>query len=475
MTADLVIKNGLVCTECGTIRGGLAIKDGIIVSIGADVSLPEGTDVYDAKGNFIFPGIIEPHCHFGVNREYFDRDIYTETRTAAQGGITTVCSTTSQSGLSMKKRLEEAKKPLTQAFTDVRYHISPFTDENLEEIPGMLEEGVTSFKFLLAYRGEGARVLDIDERGIDSTYIYRGFEQIAKAGKPALAMLHCEDPEIFEYTEKKVQAEGIPPYQNYIDAMNRSRPAIAEAVDLCKAALIAKELQVPIYMVHVSAKESVDLIQYFKQKGCEIVAETCPHYLLFAAEDRICIENEEWTRFAKVNPPIRNRADRERLWQGLREGTITTIGTDHTHYDLNMKKDGSFWEIPPGTGDGMSASLSIMLTEGVNKGRISMETLRKVMSENIAKAMGMYPQKGVLAVGSDADVTIIDLNKEWTFTNICCETAHRYSLYEGMKMKGAPVATFVRGSLVAENFQIVSDTPTGRFVDSHIPWRPEIK
>lgn len=479
MKADLVIRNGYVATEQGLVTGGLAVKDGVIVQVGADAALPEAAKIYDAGGNIIFPGAIEPHCHLElwvVNKhkkfdlETYREEVRSETRTAVQGGYTTISSTTMQNADPMLKRFEEFKNGLEgAAFCDVRFHISPFTEEHLREIPELAEKGVSNYKFLMGYRGEGAKALGMDERGINTTFLYKGFETIAKTGLPATAMVHCEDPDIFELLEERVHKEEAPKYYNYTAAHNRARPTIAEAIDVCKAAYVAHETGCPLYIVHVSSKEAVDQIQYFKEKGYDITAETCPHYLVFAAEDDICRDNKEWTHYAKVNPAIRESADRERLWKGIQEGTIQTIGNDHTNYRPFEKLGQSYWETPAGTGEGMSASLSVMISEGVNKNRISLDTLRKIMSENVAKAMGLYPKKGTLNVGSDADIVILDLNKEWTFRQEYSESSHKYSLYDGMKLKGAPVATFVRGQLAAENFKIVSETPIGRFADNPFP------
>ncbi len=477
--ADLVIGNGYVCTEQGVVTGGVAVKDGVIIQVGADASLPEAENYYDAKKNIIFPGAIEPHCHFELwvvnkdkkfNLETYKEEVRSETRTAVQGGYTTISSTTMQNADAMTKRFREFKDGLEgSAFCDVRFHISPFTEEHLQEIPKLVEKGVSNYKFLMGYRGEGAKALGMDERGIDSTFLYKGFEIIGKTGLPATAMVHCEDPQIFELLEERVKKEAPPADYNYTERQNRARPAIAEAIDVCKAAYIAHETHCPLYIVHVSSKEAVEQIKYFKGLGYDITAETCPHYLVFAADDEICRNNKEWTHYAKVNPAIRESADRERLWKGIQEGVIQTIGNDHTNFRPEEKLGRNYWDTPPGTGEGMSASLSIMISEGVNKNRISLDTLRKIMCENTAKAMGLYPQKGALNVGSDADIVILDLNKEWIFHKEYSESSHKYSLYDGMQLKGAPVATFVRGNLVAENFKIVAEEAIGRFADNPFP------
>jgi dihydroorotase-like cyclic amidohydrolase len=479
MKADLVVKNGYVCTEAGIVRGGVAAKNGIITAIAADVDLPQADTVYDAQGNIIFPGIIEPHCHLGLNRgvddsgiERYYRDIETESKTAALGGVTTINTTTMLDGRPMIERLNEARKGMDKAYTDFKFYMSAYTDEHFDEFESLIKnEDVSCFKFLLGYAGEGAKVFGMSEAGYSTDLIYRGFKKLAEAGRPGMAMVHCEDPYIMAEVSKVIEAEE-PLCYNYTDTFNRSHPALCEVMDLCKTAYIANAVRCPLYVVHISAKETVDQLEFFKKKGFDIIGETCLHYLIFAADDKIAFNNKEWTHQAKVNPPIRTSTDRERLWEAVQQGLITSLGTDHTNYDAETNAlGGSYWDATPGCGDGMTLSLSVMLSEGVNKNRISLATLRRIMSENVAKYLGIYPQKGTLSVGSDADIVIIDLDKEWVVDPAEFETTHYGSLYKGMKFKGRPTATFVRGNLVAENFKIVAKGPLGKVVPNSVQAR----
>jgi len=481
MKVDLVIKNGLVCTETGIIKGGIAVKDGIIVAVQSDQMLPEAEKSYDANGKIIFPGIIEPHCHLGLNHGEGDKsgigryykDIESESKTAALGGITTVNTTTLLDGRPLKERYDEAVNGINKAYTDFKFYVSAYTDEHFDEVDSLIKSGdVSCFKFLLGYEGEGARVFGMSEAGYSTDLIYRGFKKIADSGRPGMAMVHCEDPYIMKQVSGPIEAEEPLDY-NYTDIFNRSHPSLCEVMDLCKSAYIARDVGCPLYVVHVSAEETVDQIEFLKQKGFDITAETCLHYLTFAADDKIAFNNKEWTHQAKVNPPIRTSKDRDRLWEAINKGIITTVGTDHTNYDAEtLALDGSYWQATPGCGDGMTVSLSVMLSEGVNKNKISLETLRKIMSENVAKSLGIYPQKGTISVGSDADLVIIDLEEEWVVDSKEFETTHHGSLYQGMKLKGKPIATFVRGNLVAENFKIVADAPLGKVVKSDLKARP---
>ena len=468
MKCELVIRNGQVCTENGIIQGGLAISNGVIQAVASDDMLPEADTVYDAGGNIIFPGAIEPHGHLGVdglNAEQFKKDLVTETKAAAQGGVTTVCTTTLFGDRPLVELHKEAVDQIGKLWANVKFTIPMGNDNQIYEIPEVFERGVNGYKFFLGYRGKGSWMFGMSENYADTGYMYRGFSEIAKLGEPAFAMIHAEDPAIFEPLQKKAFKEKS---NNYIAAYNKARPGICEAIDLCKAAYIANEVGCRLYQVHISAKEAVDQTAYFKKRGFNINTETCVHYLLLSCEDDVFIDNEEYCIWAKVNPPIREKADQDRLWQGLREGTIDCIGTDHEGYsrETKLKKsNGSFWKAKCGISDSVSVSLPLMFSEGVNKRRININTLRKIMSENVAKAFGLYPQKGTLAVGSDADIVIIDPDKEMVIDYRESESCSENSIWDGWKVKGVPIATFVSGKLVAENYKIVDDAPKGRFLN----------
>lgn len=465
MKYDLVIKNGTVCTESGMIKGGLAIKDGIIQAYVTDSALPEADKYYDANGNIIFPGVVEPHSHFGTgcqSREGYIKDLYSETRAAAQGGVTTVNTTTLLGAQPLKSYYEWAQEGIDNIYSNVKFYLDPGNDEHFAQMEELVKiGGPCAFKFLLGYRGEGARMFGMVETGIDTGAMYRAFTKVAKAGVPAFAMIHAEDPGVYEIITEEVKKE---PTTNYIAAFNKARPSICEAIDICKAAYIANMVKCPLYVVHISAKESVDQVAYFKKLGFDITGETCIHYLLFDCNDKIFENNEDYCKFAKVNPPIREAADRDRLWQGIKEGIITHVGTDHVNYTRDQKLSKGFWETICGCGDGESVLLPLMYSEGVNKDRISIDTLRKILCENPAKSFGIYPQKGTLNIGSDADIVIIDPKKEMVIDYKNSESTNEFSLYQGWKVTGVPVATFVNGHLVAENYKIVDEVPHGKLV-----------
>lgn len=474
--ADLVIKNGLVCTESEIIRGGLAVKDGIIVMIGPDALLPDAEKVYDAKENIIFPGLLEPHSHpgtdlGGVSPELYSEDVYTETRSAAQGGITTCCSTTLSLGTPIKKRVTDAESSIVNAFTDMRLYTHPYTQEHFDEIEWAAKErGVSNFKFLLGYRGENAIKIGIPPEGFDTARMYIGFEAVSNVN--GTVMVHCEDPCITEITTKRVKENYQVVHGNYLKAFSMASPGIAEAIDIAKSGYIANEVGVPLYVVHTSSKETVDQIQYFRKKGYDVTCETVVPYLVFTCDDDRCYDNDAFNRLGKVGPPINEKADQDRLWLGINDGDVHTVGTDHIAYIKESKFGSDFWNATIGSGDCMRWTLQMMLTWGIHKNKTSLATLRKVLSENIAKAFNVYPKKGSLKVGADADVTIIDLYKKDVIDHVNSESNHCGTEFQGIETTGAAAATFVRGQLVAENGKIVAEKPLGEIVRTVTGFRP---
>ncbi|MDP2952559.1 MAG: amidohydrolase family protein [Chloroflexota bacterium] len=457
--ADLVIKNGLVVTPQGLIEGGVAIEGGKILDVSGDASLPRAREVVDARGNWVLPGALDPHVHLGIGagrgqgEAKFAGDFRTESISAAVGGITTIISSALFGGGAMKTLLPCIARAREiggyESLVDFKFNAFMMSEAHLAEIPRLREEGVTSFKFLMAYKGEEGR--QVGAPGIDWGFAYQGFEAIARLGPPALAMVHAEEADIIYRLRERLKAQG----RGDLAAWNDSRPGICEAMHIFSAGLIAQEVGAPCYIVHVSARESVDALRYFKDRGTRVFGETCAHYLVLTGETDIGL-------VGKVNPPLREESDSQSLWQGLRDGTLDNIGSDHCAYQRSQKEEGGVWDSMPGFG-GMAATLAILVSQGVHRGRLTLEQLARLTSENTARLFGLYPKKGVLAPGSDADIIIIDPNQEWTLGAASLKSASDFSVFEGMRVKGRVVKTFVRGKLVAQDGQPVAEAPWGRF------------
>ncbi len=450
---DMVIKNGLVVTPRGTIRGGLAVLNGRILQVGPDASLPAANQEIDAGGLIVFPGLIDPHTHMGQprNEASFESNIRTESVAAAVAGVTTMVTTfqmplDSQTCLPRYNTVREMARQ--NSLVDYKLTSHVLTDGVIAEIPELVKMGVTSFKFPLFYTGPQGKLYGFPE--FDLGFVYKAFEVIAKVGPPALAMIHAEESSIWAVLKERLQATG----RTDTRAWSEASPNICEAMHVFACGLMAIHLGVPLYVVHTSAKESVDAILYLKSKGATIYGETCPQYIAPLTRD------DNFGAFGKISPPLRGVEDCERLWQGIREGAIVTIGTDHGVHYRKTKEEGGLWSGRAGF-PGMGTVVPIMVSEGINKNRITFEQMAKLCAENVARLFGMYPKKGVLAPGSDADIVIIDPKKEWTLSLESQMVASDFTVWEGRKVKGKPVKTFVRGKLVAEEGKPVASAPWG--------------
>jgi len=454
--ADLVIKNGLVVTPTGVIKGGLAITGDKITEVGSNELLPKTDFEVDAGGNFVLPGIIDPHAHLHRVGEgpalLFSEAIKTESVSGAVSGTTTVVSTAytpieTPKQLATLRELREAGNK--NSFINFKFNTVIFFDSHIEEIPELVKEGFNVFKFLMGYSGEEAAALKL--QALNWADFYKAAEVIARIGPPAIQLIHCEEPEIGHTLCERFKAEG----RADLIVWEEARPAVTEGMHVFTAGLIAYQLGSPLYIVHVNSEESIDAINYLRAKGVKVWAETCSHYLALT-------KYSPFGTMAKCSPPLRDEAHQKILWKALANGTLQTVGSDQCMITHAAKEKG-IWEAAPGAGS-MASVLPVMMTDGVNKGRITIEQFAKLCSENAAKALGIYPQKGVLSPGSDADIIIVDPNKEWVMTAATTKSALEFFNFEGYKAKGKVMKTFLRGELIAEDGELVAKTPRGRYI-----------
>jgi len=451
---NLVIRNGLVVTPQGVIRGGLAVRGERILQISADDLLPKGDLEVDAGGCYVLPGLIDPHVHFGGREEKeFVSQLRSESIGAAISGITTWMGyiglgTLPEPRALVYQRVKEFGEQ--NSSIDFKIHAYLMTNTQLDELPDVIREGITSAKLLLGYKEQEAKRIGIRAVGLD--FAYKAMELLATYGPPVLIQVHCEQPDIIAVIGQQLEARGRTDFLAWVE----SRPSICEAIHAFTLGLMSFDTGCPLYIVHISAKETVDIIKYLRQKGVKIYAETCPHYLTLTKQTHMGI-------LAKMAPPLRDDADTQYLWQALSDGTINTIGSDHCLRTRRDKEEGGAWGGIPGVG-GIGAILPLMMTEGVNKGKITIEQLVKLTSENAARIWGIYPRKGTLSPGADADIVIVDPNLEWVLSAENLRSASDYSIYEGRRVKGKAVKTFLRGNLIAADGDLVAKTPLGKYV-----------
>lgn len=456
---DLVIKNGMVVTPGGAIRGGLAVVDGKITQVGSDDVLPSAQSEVDAQGHFILPGIIDPHGIFG--RVKWDNQARLESVHAAVNGITTIITYVQMGDMKAPHRIsvhKEAKQICREnSFVDFKFNAVIGTDEHIEEIPDMVADGVSSFNFWMNLSEIEMVQYDLFP-SLNWAFFYRACEMIARCGPPAFASVHLEEPEIIHMLTERFKATGKQDLRTWAQC----RPSFCEGVQAFTVGYIGLELGVPINIVHIAAPETIDAIQYLRAKGARVHGETCPQYLSLSPSDELGL-------LGKGMPPLRDEPYQRCLWRAVADGTIDTIGSDHQIAKREDKiVEGGLWgegTEASGSGNGLMGSIfPIMMSEGVNKNRISIEQFVKVCSENTAKLFSIYPQKGALSPGSDADIIIVDPKREWEMTTESLKSSSDYCMFEGMKVRGKILKTFVRGELVAEEGELVAEEPHGRYV-----------
>jgi D-hydantoinase len=447
MEVDVTIKNGQIVKPDQTINAGIAIKDGKIVMIADESMLPEAKRVIDAEGRYVLPGLIDPHMHVDWPDWEYVEATRSSTKAAAAGGYTTVINFLSGPE-SLIKNFQTSRKIFEEnSFTDFAFHMGIFTDTHVQEIPEIAEFGVPSFKFFLPYRG--SEVVE-PLTGIDDGIVYMGLAQISKLGYPARALIHCENVEIVFKLKDKIMKENRDNVQ-----WDDVRPPVCEIDGIRRVITFAEDTRCPVYVVHTSTKEGVAEIKSAKERGVDIKGETCVQYLVLTAEDY------DWI-LGKVNPPLRrDREHCEKLWEGIGDGSMDTIGSDHAPCARKHKKD--FWTATVGMA-GIQTLLPVLLTEGVNKNRISINKVVEICSFNVAKTFGLLPRKGCVEVGADADLVILDLEKRFVVRADELYHISDFSPYEGKELTGRPILTMLRGNIVFEHSEIATEPGSAVYV-----------
>lgn len=462
---DLVIKNSLVVTAEGIMKGGVAVNGDKIVKVCCNENLPDAQKAIDANGNYVIPGLIDPHVHLGNDESGvpFTRlkdDFISETKGAAYGGVTSLLSYWCQL-ISYKEKfgqvLEWGKE---NSYINFGTHFAIQTNAQIEEIPDYCDLGVTSFKhFYNCYKGKTGEQLGHSH--CDPDMLYKSCEKLQEYGYPAIACAHCEEQDIIYYMEEKIRAEG----GNDLAAYSQSRPRFTEMMQMLHAMEIAKAAGAPLYIVHISIAEGIDAVAEARRQGFKIYSETCPHYLTHTDQMEDQIGN-----WGKVNTPLRSQSDCDHLWRGIANGDVTNVGTDHCPYSRETKQlrgeqFHNVWNALPGICNGLEHWLPVMMTYGVSEGKITIEDMVRVCSTNNAKVFGLYPQKGIIAEGSDADIVIVDPDKEAVIDENFYHTRSDWSIYYGWKVKGMATHTIINGQIVLEDGEFTGKPGIGKYLD----------
>lgn len=448
---DLVIKNGTIVTPNGRFDAGIAVDKGKTVLIGDETNLPAAEKTLDVHGMYILPGMIDGHVHFRDPGHPEKEDFGTGTAGAAMGGITTVVDMPGTAPPVMAASVLEgkAKEVKTRAYVDFGLYAGAGVG-NLEDMEGLAQAGAAAFK---TYMPAGAKQPYCSS---DDVSLFRVLERVATTGVPCT--VHSENNSILEYLTGRLVASGRKDHS----AHPESRPNFVEAEAISKVIIFGKALGTKVHIAHMSTGEGVHLVQAAKAQGQAVTAETCPQYLLLSQEEM----RKGGAAYAKVDPPLRSSVDSKQLWEGLRNGSVDIIGSDHAPHTEALKDPTDTWKAITGM-PGVETMLPLMLTK-VNEGAITLERLTSAMSESVAKYFGLYPRKGTVRIGSDADFTIVDMKREDTINIEKLQTKGRkFAMYNGWKVRGVPIGTIVRGQIVMWERKLVGKIGTGEFIHAH--------
>lgn len=458
MTYDAVIADSHVILPQGMVDKNIIIDEGKVVGLTND--LPACDTKINGNGLISVPGPIDTHVHYGVYSP-INEAAKTESHAAAIGGVTTMMRMLRLGdpfSSSLQAQLDAASQ---NHYVDYAIHASIFTPQQINEMSLCVDKGITSFKIYMNLGGEIGHVYmdmppnssELVAANVDVTneIVEQTVKTAASLGCPVL--VHAEDYEscgcgIQTAREKK---------QDGLSAWSESRSPEFEAKAIKTVSKFGRDYDCVIYFVHIGSEQALKQIKEERKLGTKIFVETCPHYLTLSYE-------KQNGYLAKVMPPIRTENDQKAVWSALSANQIDTIGTDHVANQLKLKLGGNdVWSALAGF-PGIGTVLPIVLNDGVNQKKITLEQFVRFTSQNAAQIFGMYPQKGTLAKNSDADITMIDLKKEKKVTSDLFGGFSDYIVYEGRNLKGWPVKTIVRGELIAEDFEVVGKLGYGKLV-----------
>jgi dihydroorotase (multifunctional complex type) len=450
MSFDLLLTGGeVVFPGVGVRTGSVAVKDGRIAALLAPGEQASAREVIDCRGKWVMPGLIDPHTHIGFGSN--ETDFETESRSAAIGGVTGMMTFHRSNDLRQstgpwKERGE------SQSLIDFGFHFGVTSKLHVETLPECAERfGVTSIKVYLMYKGASGAAKGFTE--IDDGLLYRALLQGARI-KGGVVGVHCENVEVIPVFREPLKEAG----RNDLPVWDEQSPGFLEAENVFRVIYFGEKAQCPVNIVHMSSAESLEIVRRAKRPGrAPIHVETCSHYLALTSQSPIGF-------LGKVNPPLRSDADVEALWEGVRDGTISTIGSDHVPRKRETKGP-DIWKASAGF-PGIGTLLPVLIHEGVHKRGLPIEQIAAATSANVAKLYSI-PNKGGIAVGMDADLVVVDPDREVLVDPATQESHSDYSPYEGMRFKGAPVRTILRGRLIASDGTVDATaraTPAGRYL-----------
>jgi dihydroorotase len=431
-TVDLVINGGTIVSPDAEYRASIAIKNGLIHAIGAPEAMPPAKETLDALGLHILPGAIDVHVHFRDPGYPQKEDFASGTAAAAFGGVTTIFDMPNTlptigtpEALAAKHRIAAEK-----AYVDYGLY-AVLGEDSIEHVSALIDGGIIGFKL---YMGNTFGRIPSPTTGA----MLEAFEVVAPTGKRI--SLHAETNSIMERRESRLRAAGRTEPIAHLAA----RPAVVAVEAVARAAILAEWTGARIHVLHISSAAELRPLAEAKARGVEITGETCPHYLLLSEADY-----EKFGGIIRVNPPVREAPNRQPLWDALMDGTIDMIATDHAPHAPDEKTRNDIWTVDCGF-PGVETQMPLMLTE-IGRGRAKIQDYVRWSAESPAKIWGLYPRKGALTVGSDADVAIVDLSRTWTIDDALIQSRSKISPWHGRQATALPIHTIVRGRFVMKD------------------------
>lgn len=450
----LILQGGTIVTDIKSYKADVRIKNEKIAEIGSDL-FKEGDEIVPINGCYLVPGGIDTHTHFDldVGTTITADNFETGTKAAIVGGTTTILDFATQSkGNTLNDGLREwHDKSSGRCYSDYGFHmaITDWNDTTSKEMEDMINEGVTSFKMYMAYK---------DTLQVDDGIIFKALKRAKELG--VLIGFHCENGDIINelINECKENNQLSPKYHQI------SRPVDLEVEATYRLMKIAKTANAPVYVVHLSSKAALEEVKKARLDGVKVYTETCPQYLLL--DDKLYdLDGFESAKYV-MSPPLRKKVDNEALWKALEDGDIDAIGTDHCSFNYKGQKDigiNDFSKIPNG-GPGVEHRMGLLYTYGVKEGKISMNKFVELTSTKAAKLFGMYPQKGSIEVGSDADIVVIDPEMKNTISAENQTQNTDYTPYEGYEVDCQFRHVFLRGIEVIKEGKLTVEYPTGKYI-----------
>lgn len=447
-TADLVISGGTLVFPDSEVDASLAVKDGKIIAIGAEDAMPSATETLDATGMHVLPGAIDSHVHFREPGYTHKEDWGSGTAAAAMGGVTTVFEMPNVDPPTGTAETLRQKHELAAEKAHVDFGIyGLLSEQNLDHLPDLIDGGIIGFK---CFMGNTFGDLPAPSTGA----MLEGFEYVAQHGYRVA--LHAETASIMARRQLQLEAAGRTDPLAHIAA----RPAVVAIEAVSRAAVLSEWTGARIHILHISSEDELRPLREAKARGVDVSGETCPHYLLLDSDDY-----ERCEGVIRVNPPVREPHHKSSLWSALADGTIDMIATDHAPHVPEEKQRDSIWTCDCGF-PGVETQMPLMLSE-VAAGRISIQDYVKWTAYNPANRWGLYPRKGTLQPGTEADIVIVDLNREEVIADEELHSRAKITPWDGRPVKGVPVHTLVRGQFVMRD-RVLNEAArgTGRSVHS---------